>query len=332
MVNVLVTGNAWFVWSHLSEHLIWKWYNVIWLDDMSGWYERNIVQWVKHYKWSITDKKLVKEIFEKEKIDYVFHCAAWACEGMSHHKKMFVWNNICVGSANLMNQSVNYGIKRFVNFSSMATYGSVEVPYKEDTHKKPEDTYWIAKHAVELDLECTFHKFGLEYTNFLPHNIIWSRQNIADSFRNVVWIFINQTMRWDPMTIFGDWTQIRAFSHISDIVPYIAESINNDKAINQSYNIWGDIPYTINELAETVKKVMGKWEIVHLEPRFEVHTAYSDHSKLKRDFEVYPTKDLEYGVSDMVEYAKIIWPQTPTRIQEIEIMKTMHEKRLPLID
>lgn len=331
METCLVTGNAWFVWSHLSEYLLWLGYDVVGLDDMSGGYERNIVKWVKHYYGSITDKQMINRIFKDNKIDYVFHCACWAAEWASHHKKSFVFDNICIGWANLINASVNNWVKRFVNFSSMATYWPVPTPYKEDDVKHPEDTYGIAKRAIEQDLQCTYEKFWLEYTNFLPHNILGSRQNIADTFRNVVWIFINQTMRWEPMTIFGDGSQIRAFSHISDVVPYIAECITNPKTINQSYNIGWDIPYTINELAETVKKVMNKWEIINLEARFEVHTAFCDHTKLKRDFDVKPTKDLEFWVKEMVEYAELLWPQDPTYLYDVEIIKNMHTKWLPYI-
>ena len=81
----------------------------------------------------------------------------------------------------------------------------------EELSPQPEDPYGVAKYAVELDLRAAHEMFGLDYTIFRPHNVYGEHQNIGDRYRNVVGIFMNQIMQDEPMTIFGDGTQTRAF-------------------------------------------------------------------------------------------------------------------------
>src|SRR3989344_5897620 len=112
----------------------------------------------------------------------------------------------------------------------------------EDTTPMPEDPYGISKYAVELDLKCAHEMFGLNFIIFRPHNVYGERQNIGDKYRNVVGIFMNQIMQNQPLTIFGDGEQTRAFSYIGDISPIIANSINIKEAYNQTFNIGADTP------------------------------------------------------------------------------------------
>lgn len=329
----IVTWWAWFIWSHLAKYLLTLWHEVIIIDDLSWWFERNIPEWAIFYKQDITDWQKIDEIFFVEKPDYVYHAAAFACEGLSHHIKNFIYKNICIWGSNIINACVNHNVKRLVHFSSMAVYGEWEVPYHECDIKNPEDSYGIAKRAMELDLECSAKKFWLEYTIFNPHNLYWQWQNIWDTFRNVVGIFINQTLRNEPMTIFGDWEQIRAFTYVDDVIPSIANCVGMDNTINQTYNIWWDEPYTINKLAETVIKVAWRGLIKYLEPRYEVGVAYCDHGKLRKDFPAYKrtTTSLEDWIREMWEWAKELWPQELSHYNGIEITKTLHSKRIPYV-
>jgi UDP-glucose 4-epimerase len=154
------------------------------------------------------------------------------------------------------------------------------VPMLEDTKPEPEDPYGISKYAVEMDLMAARRLFGLNYIIFRPHNVYGERQNIGDKYRNVIGIFMNQVMRGEPCTIFGDGSQTRAFSHIGDIAPAIARSITVPAAYNQVFNIGADIPYSVKDLAGVVQRVMGQSTgIRYLKVRDEVLHAYSDHNK-----------------------------------------------------
>jgi len=96
---------------------------------------------------------------------------------------------------NLINASVNYGVRCFVFTSSIAVYGAGQSPMTEQMLPLPEDSYGIAKVAVENELKVTHEIFGLDYVIFRPHNVYGERQNIGDRYRNVVGIFMNQLMK-----------------------------------------------------------------------------------------------------------------------------------------
>ena len=119
-----------------------------------------------------------------------------------------------------INAAINTGVKCFVFTSSIAVYGtSPELPMTEETRPHPEDSYGIAKLAVEQELVACNNMFGLDYIIFRPHNVYGERQNIGDKYRNVVGIFMNQILQGKSMTVFGDGTQTRAFSYIGDVRP-----------------------------------------------------------------------------------------------------------------
>src|SRR4029077_18439725 len=246
----LVTGGTGFMGSHVAEHLIRNGHDVVVFDDLSGGFADNVPKGAVFVKGSILDHELIDRIFEQYSFNYVYHLAAYAAEGLSHFIKRFNYNNNLIGSVNLVNACVNHAIKRFVFTSSIAVYGAGQTPMTEAMHPLPEDSYGVAKLAVENELYATHHMFGLDYTIFRPHNVYGERQNIGDRYRNVVGIFMNQLLRGEPMSIFGDGNQMRAFPNISDVAPNIAISIDQPGARNQIFNIGADEPYAVNDLAK----------------------------------------------------------------------------------
>ena len=229
----LVTGGAGFMGSHVAEHLLKEGHEVVILDDLSGGFVDNIPKGAKFVKGSITNKGLIDHLFQEYKFDYVFHLAAYAAEGLSHFIRTFNYDNNLMGSMNLINASIHHEIKCFVFTSSIAVYGSAQNPMTEDLSPQPEDPYGIAKAAVEQDLKVAHEMFGLNHIIFRPHNVYGEKQNIGDKYRNVIGIFMNRIMQGEPMAIFGDGDQSRAFTHIDDVAPIIAKSVN----VQESYNL-----------------------------------------------------------------------------------------------
>src|SRR4029078_7147816 len=161
----------------------------------------------------------------------------------------------------------------------------------EDFVPEHSDPYAIAKYAVELDLAAAQRMCGLDYTVFRPHNVYGELQNLADPYRNVIRIFMNQLLSGRPMTIFGDGLQTRAFTHIDDVAPVIARSIDVPEAANEVFNVGADTPYTVLGLARAVAQAFGvdEPEIEFLPARQEVVHAFSAHAKLPRVFGEKPT-------------------------------------------
>jgi UDP-glucose 4-epimerase len=324
MAVSLVTGGAGFMGSHVAEQLMRNGHDVVVFDDMSGGFADNAPEGATFVKGSILDHELIDRIFEQYSFNYVYHLAAYAAEGLSHFIKRFNYNNNLIGSVNLINACVNHGVNCLVFTSSIAVYGAGQSPLREDMVPIPEDSYGIAKLAVEQELRVTHEMFGLDYIIFRPHNVYGERQNILDRYRNVVGIFMNQILRGEPLTIFGDGTQIRAFTHIDDIAPIIAGSVDVPAARNQLFNLGADEPYTINDLARIVAEEMGsKCEVVHLDPRNEVKVAFSDHSKAHHVFEKQCQTTLQIGIRSMAKWVRAHGARESGIFENIEVMKNM---------
>jgi UDP-glucose 4-epimerase len=194
----------------------------------------------------------------------------------------------------------------------------------EDLTPRPEDPYGISKYAVELDLRAAHETFGLEYVVFRPHNVYGERQNIADKYRNVIGIFMNQVLQGQPMTAFGDGLQTRAFSHVDDVAPLIARAPLVSEARNRVFNVGADTPYTVLELAEEVAAAFQvPARIVHLPARKEVVHAFSDHSLVRKIFCPPEPIDLRSGIRRMAAWVRERGPMAPVRFSNIEIRKSL---------
>jgi UDP-glucose 4-epimerase len=327
-MTTLVTGGAGFMGSHVAEHLLKVGHDVVILDDLSGGFTDNLPNGAEFVEGSILDQKLLRSLFERHRFDYVYHLAAYAAEGLSPFIRNYNYSNNLIGSTNVINQCVLFKSKRLVFTSSIAVYGSNQVPMTEELIPQPEDPYGIAKYAVELDLKCAKDLFNLEYTIFRPHNVYGSNQNIGDRYRNVIGIFMNQIMQGQPLTIFGTGEQKRAFSYIDDVAIPMIQCLELPKTSGEIFNVGADIPYSINELTEEVMKAMDKKvEINKLDARHEVLNAYSDHSKVKNFFPNLPKPvSLSEGISKMANWAKDHGPKPTKPFTNIEI-----EEKLPPI-
>jgi UDP-glucose 4-epimerase len=320
----LVTGGAGFMGSHVAERLLELGHEVVVLDDASGGFNDNVPKGATFVGGSILDEDAIERLFQKYRFKYVYHLAAYAAEGLSHFIKRFNYNNNLIGSVNLINASVNYGVESFVFTSSIAVYGAGQTPLTEAMTPIPEDSYGIAKLAVELELKASHEMFGLDYIIFRPHNVYGERQNIGDRYRNVVGIFMNQLLRGEPMTIFGDGNQMRAFTHINDIAPMIAGSVDKPAARNQIFNVGSDEPYTVNYLARVVAEAMGKeCRTVHLDARKEVKIAFSDHSKAEAVFGKQTRTPLEEGIRSMARWVEKHGARQSNVFEGIEVTKNL---------
>lgn len=304
-MRTLVTGGAGFMGSHVARHCLAMGHEVVVLDDLSGGFRDQVPAGAGFVEGSITDAELLGRLFAEHRFDYVYHLAAYAAEGLSHFIRRFNYTNNLIGSVNLINESVKHEVQCFVFTSSIAVYGTAPLPMREDMTPLPEDPYGIAKYAVELDLAAAHELFGLDYIVFRPHNVYGEHQNLGDRYRNVIGIFMNQIMGAKPLTIFGDGEQTRAFSHIDDVAPQIARSVDVKAAYGETINIGADTPYSVNELARVVSAEFGATpEITHLPARNEVMEAYCDHAKARTLFGETTTVPLAEGIHRMAQWAR----------------------------
>ncbi len=128
----------------------------------------------------------------------------------------------------------------------------------------------------------------------------------------------------EPCTIFGDGLQTRAFSHISDVAPTIARSIENHKTYNGTFNIGADKAYNVKELAEMVQMHMGKRTgVKHLDARQEVVHAFSHHSKARGILGYRPHVDLDEGIRRTAQWVKSAGPKKSKDFDRLEVQHNL---------
>jgi UDP-glucose 4-epimerase len=294
------------------------------VDDLSGGFVENLPPGAHFVKGSILDHQMIDRLFEKSRFEYVYHLAAYAAEGLSHFIKRFNYENNLIGTVNLINASLNHGVHHFVFTSSIAVYGAGQAPLTEALVPVPEDPYGVAKLACEQELRVTQRMFGLNYTVFRPHNVYGEKQNIGDRYRNVVGIFMNQILKNEPMTVFGDGEQQRAFTYVGDVAPLIAQSVSIPLARNETFNVGADLPVTVNELARRVAAAMGvECRVVHLDPRNEVRFAFADHRKAERAFPRQQRTPLDEGIRRMAAWVRAHGSRASNTFEGIEVARKL---------
>ena len=307
MNKILITGVAGLLGSRLASWIVENTnHEVIGIDDLSGGYAENIHKKVKFYKFNLYDLETLKSVFEKEKVNIVYHFAAYAAEGLSPFIRKYNYENNLITSTNLITCSIQYNVSRFVFASSMSVYGDkYKPPFDENMQQAPIDPYAVAKYAVEMDLDIAYKQHGLNYTIVRPHNFYGINQNIWDKYRNVLGIWMYQILNKQSPTIFGDGSQIRAFSYVDDSVLPFWNASQNNSCIGEIINLGGIREYTINDACNTLINVTGlNIQPVHLEERHETKYAWSTWDKSVKLLGFKHKVDLEEGLSKMWQWAQ----------------------------
>lgn len=318
MKKVLITGVAGLLGSRLADWIIENQseYDVVGIDDLSGGYIENINPKVKFYCIDVTQTS-IKEVFEKEKPEYVFHFSAYAAEGLSPFIRQYNYKNNLVATAQIVNECIKNNVKRLVFTSTLAIYGHGEGDlFDEKQQPNPIDPYGVAKYACEMDIRIAGEQHGLDWCIIRPHNVYGVKQNIWDKYRNVLGIWMFQHMNGDPMTIFGDGTQTRAFSYIDDNLEPLWKSATLPNASKQIINLGGIEQISIDEACNILIEVIGSGSKVYLESRHEVkHSIPTWQKSIDILGYSYNTK-LKEGLTEMWKWAQIqpvrerfIWPE-----------------------
>ena len=319
----LVTGVAGLLGSRFANYLIDNGHKVIGIDDLSGGFEENINPKTKFYKQDLT--KDISNVFKENKIDIIYHFAAYAAEGLSPFIRTYNYDNNLKATANLINHAITNNIERFVFTSSLAVYGYGEGGiFNENQIPRPIDPYGVAKYACEMDLRIAGEQHNLDWCIIRPHNVYGLGQNIWDKYRNVLGIWMYQTLNDEPMTIFGEGDQSRAFSCIDDILKPLFLSGISPKASKEIINLGGVEEWTILDANKLLKKIMGQGETIFLEPRHEVKAAIPTFKKSKDLLEFEHLTTLESGLTKMWEWAKIQPNRKRFKWDQYEIEKGLY--------
>ncbi|MEC7987770.1 MAG: NAD-dependent epimerase/dehydratase family protein [Myxococcota bacterium] len=304
--TVLITGIAGLMGSRMGDWLLENKpdLTIVGIDDLSGGYANNISSGVIFYEGNILDP-ILADIFNRHKPTYVYHFAAYAAEGLSPFIRKFNYQNNLVATANINTECKKHKVTRLVFTSSLAVYGHGEGGlFDEEQTPKPIDPYGVAKFACEMDIQIAGEQHGLDWCILRPHNVYGIKQNIWDRYRNVLGIWMYQALNHQPLTIFGDGLQTRAFSYIDDILEPMWNAAVSDKASGQIINLGGIQEHSILESCQQLRAVMGIGEIIHKEARHEVRHSIPTWQKSVSLLGFSHKTSLKDGLSQMWEWAK----------------------------
>lgn len=317
--TILITGIAGLLGSRLADWIIKNHpeYKVVGIDDLSGGYKDNINSEVDFWEVNlINPKHKIDLCFEENKFDYVFHFAAYAAEGLSPFIRQYNYDNNLKATARIVNECIKYDVKRLIFTSTLAVYGhGYGGVFNEIQIPKPIDPYGVAKYACEMDIQIAGEQHGLDWCILRPHNVYGIKQNIWDKYRNVLGIWMYQHINGNPMTIFGDGTQTRAFSYIDDNLEPFWNAAVSPQASKEIINIGGIEEISINEACDTLIEIIGSGKKLYLEERHEVKHSIPTWQKSVDILNYQYKTPLKEGLIKMWEWAQqqpkreqFIWP------------------------
>jgi UDP-glucose 4-epimerase len=295
--RIFISGVAGFLGSHLADAFLADGHEVVGNDNMIGGYLDNVPAGVEFYQFDCNDFDKLKQ--HMKGVDIVYHCAATAYEGLSVFSPHLITQNIVGASTAMISAAIANGVRRFVMCSSMARYGTNDVPFTEDMIPRPQDPYGIGKYAAELMLQNLAETHDMEWVIAVPHNIYGPRQKYDDPYRNVPSIFINLMLQGRQPVIYGDGSQKRCFSYVTDDIEPMKQMAFDPACAGEVINIGPDDEFVeINELCAMVGRLLQfDLEPIHMKGRpQEVELANCSADKARRLLGYEPKVKLEEGV------------------------------------
>lgn len=304
-MKILITGIAGLLGSNLAKWILDHTDDeVVGIDDLSCGLEGNIPKDIQWHRKQL-GRDVCGRIFENERPDVVYHFAAYAAECLSPFIRTFNYRNNLVATAEVVNACLNHGAKRLVFTSSMSVYGDGDPPFCETDSCHPIDPYGVAKLAAEQDIRIAGEQHGLDWCILRPHNVYGPGQVCTQRYRNVFGIWMWRTIHGEPMLVYGDGSQQRAFSYIGDIVQPLYLAGTHGLASRQVINLGGSQPVTINHAAEVLSGVMGTGSIEYREGRHEVHQAWCTTERSERLLGYRDLTPLSDGLWAMWDWARM---------------------------
>ena len=301
-MNVLVTGGAGFIGSHVVDRFVQEGHQVSVIDNLATGKRKNVNREAVLYKHDICSSRLDR-IFKRERPVVIVHLAAQMNVRRSTEDPMFDANVNILGTINLLQLAVKYGVRKVVFASSGgAVYGEQhQFPAPENHPMAPLSPYGISKLSCEFYLEYFRQMAGLGFTALRFGNVYGPRQN-PEGEAGVIAIFTQQLLKGQQSLINGNGLQTRDYVYVRDVVE--AVMIASDQQVNGIYNVGTGEETTVNDIFEQLK-ILSKVESKELHgpaKKGEQLRSVLDCSKLTEEAGWEPTVTLAEGLAETVEY------------------------------
>ena len=305
-MHIFITGIAGFLGSNLADYYLKKRFKVSGCDNLIGGTLDNIdINKINFFKANCEDFEMMKKITKD--VDILCHAAAYAHEGLSSFSPVLISSNNVTGSVSVFTAAIVNKVKRIVYCSSMARYGNIKIPFKEEDELKPVDPYGVSKVAAENILKILSKTHNIEYNIAVPHNIIGPKQKYDDPYRNVVSIMINLMLQKKNPIIYGNGNQKRTFSDIDDCIYCLDKLLTDPQIVSQTVNIGPDEEYiSINQLYHLLSnKLKFNLEPKYLEDRpNEVKEATCSADKARKVLGYKTSVSLDESLNKIINYIK----------------------------
>lgn len=310
-LKILVTGGAGFIGSNLVDALAGQnAHEIIVADDFSTGSRDNVSHHasdsrVRVAKLDIRDKSAVRDILRG--VDIVYHLAV-QCIRVSIRDPYLVHDVNATGTLHLLTAALDEGVKRFVYCSSSEVYGSAaRVPMDEQHPLVPTTPYGASKLAGETYARSFYLTYGLPVTVVRPFNTYGPREHFEGPYGEVIPKFVVRAINNAPLVIFGDGSQTRDFTDVSDTVRGLIAAGECDALVGDAVNIARGREVNIRDLAQIVLDTLpeSKSVIEHEAPRpGDVMRHFADISKAKRVLGFEPRIEIREGVRGYVDWLK----------------------------
>ncbi|MCM8766887.1 MAG: NAD-dependent epimerase/dehydratase family protein [Candidatus Omnitrophica bacterium] len=303
MGKVLVTGGCGFIGSHTVDKLIEENYQVIVIDNLSTGFITNLNKKAIFYNIDIRDKERLKEIFENNYFDYIFHFAAQINVRKGEEEPFFDVDVNIGGIINLL-EIIKKNPPKKIIFSSTGgvIYGLTDIlPTPETVEPFPICIYGISKLTCEKLLYAYWKKYGINYVALRYGNVYGPRQNYL-SEAGVIAIFISRILSGKECIIFGDGNQTRDFIYIEDVISANIAFMNND--ITGIFNVGTGIETSVNRIFEIIREKIGKdcKKVYGEEKKGELKRSCLSIEKIKKQINWLPKFSIEEGIEKTVDW------------------------------
>jgi len=310
-MNVLVTGGAGFIGSHIADTLLAAGHRVVVVDNLHTGHKENVPQGATFYEVDICDRAALAEVFAKEQIQTISHQAARANVRESMNDPVAYAKVNILGSLNLLELARQSNCRKIVFASTGgAVYGEGyseqgnKLPFTEQSWPQPKDNYGANKLSMEYHLDLYHANYGMQYVALRYPNVYGPRQD-SKGEAGVVAIFAGAMLEGKPTKITGDGKQIRDFTFVGDVAR--ANLLALKSSAVGIFNVGTGVPTDVNRVHATLTEIIGYPREAEYIPRpmGEVLATYLDSSKAKTVLGWEPQVSLHAGLRQVVE-----WMQT----------------------
>ena len=310
-MKIFITGVAGFLGANLADYYLKKNFKVSGCDNLIGGSLENIdTKKINFFKANCENLDEMSKIIKD--VDVVIHSAAYPHEGLSSFSPYLICKSNYIGSISVFTAAIQNNVKRIVFCSSMARYGNVKPPFREDQEVNPVDPYGVSKLAAENTLKILSKTHNVEYNIAVPHNIIGPKQKFDDPFRNVVSIMTNLILQNRRPIIYGDGKQTRNFSDVDDCLYCLDKLVTNKEIVFETFNIGPDEEsITINELYKMLsnKLQFNQPAQYHDDRPNEVKHAVCSSDKARKYLGYKTSVNLSDSVDKVINYIKSKGPR-----------------------